>query len=444
MHESDLRHSNARLQDKLQAIYDLRRTRSKVNWDRDLYAQLLAHFDNPHLSLPPIIHVAGTNGKGSVVAILRSVLEAQGYRVHAYTSPHLMHVNERIVLAGEEIDDAYLEVLIDRAMDFIGDKPMSFFEVITAIAFKAFSEVQADVVLLEVGLGGRLDCTNIFEAAPLVSIINRISMDHTDFLGETIEQIAREKGGIMRKDVPCVVGYQGSGAQKDAIDGVLRDCARESGARLFVFGDDYSAEQESDGFSLVYAGVQRSYPLPSLHGVHQIYNAALSLMALNAIKDALPVSDEAIEAGLKNVRWRARLQPLDSQRLGLPDHVKVWLDGGHNDSAAEAIAQFFHARHGEGEAKTHVIMGMLKTKDVNRFLTHLWPCVAALSLVPISSEPVSVRATDIDFAALGRDVPVRSALTFEDALAPYKQADEPTDILICGSVYLAGEVLGTL
>jgi len=444
MHESDLRHSNTRLQEKLQSIYALRQTRSKVNWDRDLYTDLLEHFGNPHSYLPPIIHVAGTNGKGSVVAVLRSVLEAQGYRVHAYTSPHLMHVNERIVLADEEIGDVYLEALIDRAMDFIGEKPMSFFEVITAIAFKAFSEVQADVVLLEVGLGGRLDCTNIFEAAPLVSIINRISMDHTDFLGETIEEIAREKAGIMRKDVPCVVGYQGAGVQEQAIDGVLKDCAQKAGARLLVFGDDYDVEGKSDGFCLTHDGVQLSYPLPSLQGAHQIYNAALSLMALNEIKEVLPVTDEAIEVGLKNVQWRARLQRLDSALLGLPDYVRVWLDGGHNDSAAEAIVQFFHAQHGSGEARTHVIMGMLKTKDVSRFLTHLWPCVASLCLVPISSEPVSVVAEDIDFAVLGRDVPARSALNFKDALDPYKESDEPTDILICGSVYLAGEVLGAL
>ena len=212
MHKADLHHSNQSLQLKLEKIFQLRRTRSAVNWDREKYLDLLQHFGNPHAHLPPVIHVAGTNGKGSIIAMLRAVCEAAGMRVHCYTSPHLVQINERIVLAGKEIDDDLLESLIDEALGYIGDAPLSFFEVSTAIAFKAFSQVPADVLLLEVGMGGALDCTNVIEKS-LVSVISRISMDHTQFLGDTIEEIAAQKSGIIKPGLPCIIGYQGGGEQ---------------------------------------------------------------------------------------------------------------------------------------------------------------------------------------------------------------------------------------
>lgn len=444
MHKSDLNHRNIRLQEKLRALYALRRTQSKINWDSGLYLELLQHFRSPHLSLPPVIHVAGTNGKGSVVAMLRSILEAQGYVVHAYTSPHLIEVNERIVLAGKQIDDDLLESMIDEAMNFIGDQPLSFFEVMTAIAFRLFSQVYADVVLLEVGMGGRLDCTNIFKPAPLVSVISRISMDHIEFLGNTIADIAREKGGIIKDAAPCVVGFQGSGDHAGVIQNVIREIARKKNSDIHFYGTDFRAHKLNDRMFFAFGDNVRHYPLPALDGEHQIYNAGLVLAALEKIRDALPVEAGAVDKGLRQIQWLGRLQRLDSKALGLNDRVRVWLDSGHNDSAAESLADYFGALHGEDKAHLHVITGMLATKDINRFLKGLAPRIARLSLVPIRSEGAGIRLPDINPDFMDRPFTMVTCSDVEEALHYYKSVDTPTDILICGSVYLAGQVLAAL
>ena len=301
-----------------------------------MFLSLLERFGNPHLNLPPVIHVAGTNGKGSIIAMLRSILEAAGYKVHAYTSPHLIHVNERIYLAGENISDEYIERLIDDALGYIDNAPLSFFEVITAIAFKAFSNAPADIVLLEVGMGGLLDCTNVIEA-PLVSVINRISMDHTDFLGNTLKEIAAQKAGIMKKSVPCVIGGQGQNGL-DALD-VFREKAQTVETELFISGQDWTIESNQDNVIYTTEEQREFYTFPALVGTHQILNMGVVLTALERIKTSFPIRKEAIETGLSSVIWPGRLQRLD---LNWPTDIgahEIWVDSGHNDSAGIAIAE---------------------------------------------------------------------------------------------------------
>lgn len=414
MHKADLTHPNQNLQEKLESIYALRRTRSKVNWERDNFEKLLESFGNPHKALPPIIHVAGTNGKGSVIAFLKAILEADGKRVHVYTSPHLIRVNERIVLAGEEVTDNYLKALIDQAMKFVGDKPMSFFEIMTAIAFRAFADIQADVLLLEVGMGGRLDCTNIINK-PLVSVINRISKDHTEFLGDTIDKIAKEKAGIMRENVPCVIGYQGEGERADIISQVLNQHAMQIKAPVqFV----------RDGIT--------EYGVSCLAGDHQKKNAALAVTALEAVKDNMPVSKPAIIKGLQMARWSARLQKLDPSFFKLPTSCEVWLDAGHNDSAGEVLAAFFK----NYDKKIYLVLGMLEGKDADAFLEPLIPYTKKFFsvLVPGEEKRPQIQA----------NANIEQVKTVFEAIDVIQKSDKKAVILIAGSAYLAGEVLQTM
>ncbi|MFP4098885.1 MAG: bifunctional folylpolyglutamate synthase/dihydrofolate synthase [Alphaproteobacteria bacterium] len=444
MHKADLHHSNKILQEKLERIFQLRRTRSVVNWDREHYLDLLQYFGNPHEDLPPVIHVAGTNGKGSVVAMLRSVCEAQGLRVHSYTSPHLLHVNERIVLAGEQISDDRLEALIDEALAYIGDTPLSFFEVITAIAFKMFSDVPADVLLLEVGMGGLLDCTNIIER-PLVSVINRVSMDHTAFLGDTIDEIAAQKAGIIKLDVPCVLGYQGADGGGEHVVRVVRETAQRVKAPIVIAGQDFSFSVEGDDdkdMIFCCGGDVFVYPLTALQGLHQQNNAALVFATLKQMSaHGIVIHDDAIAQGFKICQWPGRLQRIDTV---WPDDVgahEIWLDCGHNDSAGEALAaQIAHWNESDFRL-TYLIIGMITTKDSQRFLHSLQGSLSRIYVVPVPKEPHSQSAQDIaDGCKRGMDVTGRAHYT-EALLDIIQKAEEPARVLIAGSVYLAGDVL---
>jgi dihydrofolate synthase/folylpolyglutamate synthase len=324
MHQADLRHPRPSLQKKLLALYQLR-TGSKVNWDATAYRTLLRDMGEPHKKLPPVIHVAGTNGKGSIVAFLRAMLEAQGYRVHAYTSPHLLRVNERIRLAGEDITDNLLERMIDEVYAQHSLAGLSFFEITTALAFRAFSAVPADVLLLEVGMGGRLDCTNVIED-PLVSVISRISYDHTEFLGGTLADIAAEKGGILKAGRPCVVGAQGPEDDTRGVLGVLETLADERSTPLLVYGRDWRSFESGGQMVFEARGERNVYPLPGLAGAHQILNAGAALMALRVVGDALPVSEEAKAQGLRRVVWPGRMQGLSRCLWGCPKIAKCgWI-----------------------------------------------------------------------------------------------------------------------
>ena len=266
MYTSDLKHHDQTLEEKLHTLYTLNRDKKIDLSFRPPYLDLLRNFGNPHLNLPPMIHVAGTNGKGSIIAILRNILETAGYKVHAYTSPHLQTFNERIYLAGQNITDHHLENLIDEAITHNENQDVTFFEITTALAFAAFSQTPADVLLLEVGLGGRLDCTNVIKA-PIISIINTVSYDHQEHLGETLPQIAAEKAGIIKQETPCILGPQ----NPDTTD-VFAKIAAEKKAPLYKHGTEWDIKQNSQTIEFTWQCATEIYPKPGLTGPHQIQN----------------------------------------------------------------------------------------------------------------------------------------------------------------------------
>ena len=396
--------------------------------------RLLAALGNPERRLPPVIHVAGTNGKGSTLAFQRAMLEATGRKVHAYTSPHLVRFNERIVLAGAEISDVRLADVLDRCEAANGDAPITFFEVTTAAAFLAFAETPADIVLLEVGLGGRLDATNVV-AAPQVTAITRVSTDHTEFLGDTIAKIAAEKAGIAKAGVPLVVGPQTDPAVVDTI------CARaeDVGAPVHVGGRDWTIEQQGDGFAVHLDGRSIQSPSPGLPGAHQIDNAATAIASLGFVLSDAGLADAI--SGIASARWPARLQRLTTGPLvdAVPEGTAVWLDGGHNDSAGAALAAWLANR---SQRPVAVIVGMLSTKDPAEFLRPLGGHADHLIAVPVQESAAGLAPGALALAA--EQAGFRQAGTAASPLAGLRAlgaAGEFATILICGSLYLAGEVL---
>lgn len=399
--------------------------------------RLLAALDHPERRMAPAIHVAGTNGKGSVVAFLRAMLEAAGYRVHVYTSPHLVRFAERIRLAGTIIDEATLLAVLERCERANRGEPITFFEVTTAAAFLAFAEAPADVVLLETGLGGRLDATNVLDA-PLACAITPVSLDHQQFLGDTLAQIAFEKAGILKPRVTAVIAPQAPDAAA-----VIEARAREIGAPLSWCGRDWSVE--GSDFSMVWqSGARRmALPRPALIGDHQLVNAGTAIACLSALKD-LPVADSAIRAGLATVEWPARLQrltrgPLVECLRARPHEFELWLDGGHNPAAGEIVA----AQAARWRDKPLMIVaGMLRTKDATGFFRPLKAHVAAARTVTIPDEEASLTAEETAQAAKAAGIaaaPSESVRAAVDELA--RAVNGPARILICGSLYLAGQVL---
>ncbi len=396
--------------------------------------RLLAHLGHPERALPPVIHVAGTNGKGSTVAYLRAIAEAAGLRVHAYTSPHLVRFHERIRLAGTLIGEDALSALLDECERANGDAPITFFEVTTAAAFLAFARAPADLLLLEVGLGGRLDATNVI-AAPALSIITPVSIDHVQFLGETLTAIAGEKAGILKPGVACVVGPQPSEAET-----AIEKRARAVDAPLLRHGAEWHVEVTESGF--VYRGQARriALPRPALPGVHQIANAGMAVAAAEALAGRFAIGDGAIRTGLRTAEWPARLQRLMRGPLIelLPAGWELWLDGGHNPAAGEALAE---TARGWRDRPLYLVVGMINTKDVAGFLRPLAPQAASLTALSIPGNPAAVAPEEI--AATGQALGL-AAGTAPDAVAALKHiatASATARVLICGSLYLAGIVL---
>jgi dihydrofolate synthase/folylpolyglutamate synthase len=442
MHASDLKHSNKTLQQKLETLFALRQG-SKVNWDRTDYLDLLRQFGNDHLRLPPVIHVAGTNGKGSIIATLRAILEAQGYRVHAYTSPHLISVNERIYLCGRYISDEELEALIDEIWPIVSGKPFSFFEIMTAIALRAFAQNPADVLLLEVGCGGRLDCTNVIDK-PLACIISRISMDHTEYLGDTFAKIAAEKAGIMKRGVPCIIGYQGEGPVKQEILDVMRASAKETGVQTLIFAEDWNCKSQGREMDFSIHAAHTKLPLPNLLGEHQIWNAGAALMALTAVREYLPVSEGAIIKGLQNISWPGRLQRIPAEKFGLQDGFEIWLDSGHNDSAGLVLARQVQAWRREDPKPVYLIVGMLGAKNISQFLEPLAPFIKEIRVVPVPGEKNVKTVKDVGLPV--SMCKIMSSAGYLEAISEIQAHSGEGKglggrILIVGSLYLAGEVL---
>ncbi len=407
-----------------------------IDLSLDRVLRLLDRLGAPHLALPPVVHVSGTNAKGSVIAMLRAALEAADYKVHVHTSPHLIRFNERIRLGRDLIGDGALKDLLEECEAVNGGEEITFFEITSVAAILAFSRTPADIVLLESGLGGRLDATNVIKA-PALTIITPVSMDHQQFLGGTLAAIAGEKAGILKPGVACVVAEQ----KDEALD-VIEKKAAEVGAPLIVEGRDWSVRDSGEGGGLVFvtAGTARELPRPNLIGPHQVRNAGIAVAALDHLQ-GFTVSADALIKGFSNNDWPARLQHLGSGVLaGLlrPDQ-ELWLDGGHNQAAGEAIGDWLEA---EGKKPLHLVLGMLDSKDPEAFLAPFKDRITSLRCVAIPGEPAALSPGDLAARAASLGLAAKTAASVRLALAEIA-GDEPggSRILITGSLYLAGNML---
>ncbi len=396
--------------------------------------RLLARLDHPEQRLPPVVHVAGTNGKGSSIAFLDAMMRAAGKRVQAYTSPHLVRFHERIRLAGGPIDEAALIALLETCEAANGPEPITFFEITTAAAFSAFAREPADILLLETGLGGRLDATNVIER-PRLTAITPVSIDHVQYLGETIEKIAYEKAGILKPGVTAVVGPQPAPARA-----VIENRAREMGAPLFRFGEEWQARATGGALRFESAGRVQDYPLPGLPGRFQIENAGLAL-ACAALLAEFGLDHAARGDGLARVQWRARLQHLRDGSLAasIPEAWELWLDGGHNAAAGEALAEVAAGWTGR---PLHLVYGMLNTKAARDFVRPLAPLAQSLHAVAIPGVEAALSAEAAAAEAVAAGIQARVSPDVETAVREIvARARQPSRILICGSLYLAGIVL---
>ena len=390
---------------------------------------LLNALDNPERKLPPVIHIAGTNGKGSTQAMIRAGLEAAGKTVHAYTSPHLARFHERIRLAGDLITEAHLTEVLDECYRANDGANITYFEITTCAALLAFARTPADYTLLEVGLGGRLDATNVIDQ-PALTIITPVSMDHESFLGDTIAKIAGEKAGIIKRGVPCVVGPQ----HEDAIEVIEAQAAR-LGAPLLAYGQHWHVSEERG--RLVYQDETGllDLELPNLPGQHQIQNAGAALAALRH----LSMPEAAFDGAVQNAYWPARMQHLKGTSLNaLAPQTDLWLDGGHNPAAGEALA--LHLR-GLPKRPTYLICGMLNTKDVRGYLRPLAGVADHLTAISIPGEANTLSADDTEKAAKDVGLIADQAESVETALTQIAATEPHARVLICGSLYLAGHVL---
>ena len=398
--------------------------------------RILAALGHPEQRVPPAVHVTGTNGKGSVLAFMRAILEAAGLRVHVYTSPHLVHFHERIRLAGEVIAEDHLQAILDECERANAGEEITFFEITTAAAFVAFARTPADVLLLENGLGGRLDATNVI-ARPALTAITPVSMDHQQFLGNTLAEIATEKAGIIKPHVRCIVGPQ----HPDAMD-VIAAHADAKEAPLSMFGVNWRAHATEDGMEVEQGDEVLVLPTPALPGAHQIINAGHAVVAARSLPNLI-ITQAHIAKGLLSVDWPGRLQRL---RRGpvidlVTDTWEVWLDGGHNPDAAQAINAY--AQSHWSDQPLYLICGMIESKDPAGYFGAL-ENIASVQCITIPDEKAAIGADDLVGYAEAAGLKAVAAETLEAAVhAIFDTAagSTPARILICGSLYFAGHVL---
>jgi dihydrofolate synthase/folylpolyglutamate synthase len=414
----------------------------RIDLSLDRMWRILERLGHPERRLPPVIHVGGTNGKGSTIAFLRAMLEAAGKRVHVYTSPHLVRINERFRLgadgAGRLVSDAMLADVFAECERINGDEPITVFEITTAAGLLLFSRHPADALLLEVGLGGRLDATNVVDR-PAASVIAPVSRDHVEFLGDTLPLIAAEKAGILKTGVPAVIA-----PQPGEVLAVIESAARRQRTPLRIAGEHWTVGEERS--RLVYQDDDSllDLPAPRLAGRHQFDNAGLAIATLRAIEDwKLPLS--AYENGIVEAEWPARLQRLPPGRLAAlaPEGSELWLDGGHNAGAARMIAAALADLEEKVPRPLVLVMGMLATKDLDGFLQHFAGLARRVLAVPIRGQEKALAPAAIADAARAAGISADARDSVADALARISQLriDPPPRILITGSLYLAGEIL---
>jgi dihydrofolate synthase/folylpolyglutamate synthase len=398
--------------------------------------RILDRLGNPQDRLPPVIHIAGTNGKGSTLAYLRAILEEAGLKVHCYTSPHLVKFHERIRLGGELIGERDLSRLLEECKAANGGEPITFFEITTAAAFLALARQPADYVLLEVGLGGRLDATNVV-ARPKLSVITTVDYDHQHYLGETLTAIAHEKAGIIKRGVSCIVGPQPDEARHE-----IERVARAAGAPLLIANQDWQAYEQHGRLVFQDENGLLDLPLPQLPGRHQIDNAGNAVAAIRAVKDAR-VSDTHIAQGLRSATWPARMQRLGPGLLWqhVPRDAELWLDGGHNPSAGRALAQAFSDLNDRVSRPLVLVWGMLNTKDAQAFIGHFAGIAHRVVAITIPDEENAIDADELAEIARRSGLSAETGGSIGGALEQASQITPAPRILILGSLYLAGHVL---
>lgn len=398
---------------------------------------LLDALGNPQNTLPPVIHVAGTNGKGSTTAFLKSIFQAAGHKVHTYNSPHLVNFNERIGILGTNIDDNFLYEVTEEcrvAAEKI-NLQLTFFEGTTAAAFLAFSKVKADVVIIEVGLGGRLDATNVVEN-PAMSIITSIDLDHTEFLGDTIAKIAYEKAGIIKPNCPCVISQQYSEAF-----GVLHFIAQQNNAECYSFEYDWVIYADEGG-NLIYKTESQTltFPKPNLQGDHQYLNAGNAITAVLNLKE-FNISQEDIAYGIANATWPARLQKLTEGNIinKIPDNFEIWVDGAHNPAGARALSLWLKD---QVLMPTYMIFGMTRGRNCQEFLSNFTGDIVHIAGVLIEAEPESYGGEFIRSQAELSGFKSSAHDSIDEALSQIINIETTkARIIVCGSLYLAGDLL---
>jgi len=427
-----------------QRIEDLLNLHPKgVDLSLDRITRLLEALGNPHLKMPPVIHIAGTNGKGSASAFARAILESAGYRVHVHISPHLVHWRERYRIGSKDhgrlVDDDTLVEVLERVSAANGSRPITVFEIVTAAAFVLFSEHPADAVIMEVGLGGRFDATNVIPK-PAAALIMPIALDHQSFLGERVEDIAAEKAGIIKKGVPLVIGFQ----ESEAVRTLLIDKAWQMGAAVSVYGQDYMAYEELGRMVFQNRNGLLDLPLPRLAGAFQLANAAAAIEAVSAA--GFRVGELALAHAMGNVSWPARMQRLRQGKLVdlLPPDTELWLDGGHNPAAGAVTSRVVRQMCESKKRRLILVCGMLNTKDVAKYLSAFRDSAACVYTVPVHFSDCGTPAPALAETARQCGMQAQVCESVADALrAIHNAADAaaPSLVLICGSLYLAGEVL---
>ena len=410
----------------------------RVDLDLQRMQRLLGRLGHPEQKLPPAIHVAGTNGKGSTIAYLRAILEAAKLRVHVYTSPYLVRINESFRLDGILVNDEQLRAALEHCERVNDGAPITLFEIQTAAAFWLFSQAPADVVLLETGLGGRLDATNVIDA-PLATVITPVGMDHTGFLGDTLTKIAGEKAGIIKRNVPVIVAEQPAEALE-----VIERQAQRLGAPLHAFGQQWHVNVERS--RLVYQDERGLMDLaaPKLFGRHQFYNAGLAIATIRAV-DAFRIDAAAFEAGIVGAEWPARMQRLSSGTLPelAPHGSELWLDGGHNADGGRVVAAALGDLEERVPRPLVVIAGMMADKDAESFLANFAGLTRHIVAVPVPARDNAMPPDSLADAARRLGMRVDTAAGVEAALRMLARLawEVPPRILITGSLYLAGHVL---
>ncbi len=404
----------------------------------DRIKSFLNKLGNPEKKIPPIIHIAGTNGKGSTLSFIRYIMQAAGYKVHTYTSPHLVNFNERIVVAGNDIDDSELHNSLEECRIAVAEQPITLFEAATTAAFLAFSRHKADITLVEVGLGGRLDATNVIDN-PILTIITSIALDHTEYLGPTVETIAGEKAGIMKPNVPCVIA-----PQEKSIMNTLEQHAINKKSPLYRGGFEWNCEKQNN--RIVFQSTIQSieFSLPSLKGDHQIINSGNAIAACSILsgKYGFNIGEEDIASGLQSTYWPARLESIKEGNLIslLPKDWQLFLDGAHNNDGAKVLAKWVRDNFAEG---IYMIFGVTRNKNVAEFLEHLKPYIKLLCAVCVKSEPKATSTDLIREGAHNIGINAIECESIRDAISNHilkASIQNVKTILICGSLFLARDL----